>query len=125
MADNNNDLFTEFPAVPNEELKKDFPIQTELYERQYWIAEADKAIAMLGLKPLTIYLDMFETEVVPFEDESRQSHQRICVRECLDDTDPEMILKECLLDAFHNFRKIMQSHTERLMQGKPIRATKD
>lgn len=125
MAENNNDLFTEFPAVSNEELKKDFPIQTKLYERLYWIAEADKAIAMLELKPLTIYLDMYETEEMQLEPVVKQSHHYVTARECLDDTDPEMILKECLIDAFTNFKKVMQSHTERLMQAKPIRATKD
>ena len=125
MAENNNDVLSNFPILPEEKAKELFPIQIGLKERLSWIAEAKGAIKMLELKPLTIYLDMYATEEVPFEDESRQSHQRICVRECLDDTDPEMILRECLTDAFHNFIKVMQSHADRLMQGKPIRATKD
>lgn len=121
MADINDDFFKDFPKAPDEETKKRFPLQTELYERMSWIAEADKAIEMLGLKPLTIYLDMFGTEEDKFEDSAKYSHHVIHARQCLDDADPEMILKDCLLDAFRNFKKIMESHAERLTQGKPIR----
>lgn len=121
MAENNDDIFKDFPVAPDEETKKRFPLQTELYERMSWIAEADKAIEMLGLKPLTIYLDMYATSCMAFEDEAKRSYHYICVRDCLDDTDPEMILKDCLLDAFRNFKKVMESHAERLTQGKSIR----
>ncbi len=124
MADNNDDIFKDFPKAPDEETKKRFPLQTELHERLSWIAEADKAIEMLGLKPLTIYLDMFGTEEDKFEDSSKYSHHVIHARQCLDDTDPEMILKDCLLDAFRNFKKVMESHAEQLTQGKPIRPKK-
>lgn len=121
MADINDDFFKDFPKAPDEEIKKKYPLQTELYERMSWIAEADKAIEMLGLKPLTIYLDMYATEEMSFEPVVKQSHHYITARDCLDDTCPEMILKDCLLDAFRNFKKIMESHAERLTQGKPIR----
>ena len=121
MAENNNDFFKDFHLVPDEEIKKKYPLQIELYERMSWIAEADKAIEMLGLTPLNIYLEMYATSEMAFEDEAKSSHHYICARDCLDDTCPEMILKDCLLDAFRNFKKVMESHAERLTQGKPIR----
>lgn len=121
MADINDDFFKDFHLVPDEEIKKKYPLQIELYERMSWIAEADKAIEMLGLKPLNIYLEMYATSEMAFEDEAKSSHHYICARDCLDDNCPEMILKDCLLDAFRNFKKVMESHAERLTQGKPIR----
>lgn len=121
MADNNDDFFKDFHLVPDEEIKKKYPLQIELYERMSWIAEADKAIEMLELTPLSIYLDMYATSCIAFEDEAKRSYHYICARDCLDDTCPEMILKDCLLDAFRNFKKVMESHAERLTQGKPIR----
>ena len=124
MADINDDFFKDFHLVPDEEIKKKYPLQIELYERMSWIAEADKAIEMLELKPLSIYLEMYATEEMAFEDEAKSTHHYICARDCLDDTDPEMILKDCLLDAFRNFKKVMESHAEQLTQGKPIRPKK-
>ena len=121
MTDNNDDFFKDFPVAPDDEIKKKYPLQTELHERMSWIAEADKAIEMLGLKPLSIYLEMYATEEMSFEPVVKQSHHYITARDCLDDTCPEMILKDCLLDAFRNFKKVMESHAERLTQGKPIR----
>lgn len=117
MADINDDFFKNFHLVPDEEIKKRYPLQIELYERMSWIAEADKAIEMLGRKPLNIYLEMYATSEMALEG----SHHYICARDCPDDTCPEMILKDCLLDAFRNFKKVMESHAERLTQGKPIR----
>lgn len=124
MADNNDDFFKDFPKADEMELKREDPIQIDLNSRLSWIAEADKAIEMLGLKPLSIYLDMYATSCMAFEDEAKRSYHYICVRDCLDDTDPEMILKDCLLDAFRNFKKVMESHAEQLTQGKPIRPKK-
>lgn len=117
MAETKDHNLTELPFPPATE---PLPHYSELDERRSWIAEADKAIAMLGLKPLTVYIEMYGTDEPSLENDAKQSHHCINARQCLDETCPEIVLKECLLDAFHNFRNIMESQAAQLMQGKPI-----
>lgn len=121
MADNNDDFFKDFPVVPDEEIKKRYPLQIELYERMSWIGEAERAIKLLQLKPLSIYIDIFGTEEPSLEEAAAKSQHYAAVRQCLDDYCPEVVLRDCLLDAFKTFKKVMESHAERLTQGKPIR----
>lgn len=98
------------------ELKETYPFQTEIYSRMGWIGEADKAIEMLQLKPLSIYMELFATEEPSLEQVAKQSQHYAVVRECLDDYCPEVVLRDCLLEAFKTFKKVMESQTERILR---------
>ena len=91
------------------ELRETYPVQTELYSRLGWIAEADKAIRLLELNPISIYVELFATEEPSMEQVAAQSQHYAVVRECLDEYCPEVVLKNCMLEAFKTFKKVMES----------------
>lgn len=101
-----------------QELKENYPIQIEMQSRLSWIQEANNALDLLTKKPLSIYLELFATEEPSLEEVAKSSHHYACVRDCLNDTDPEMILRDCLIEAFRQFKIKMVSQCNELIHTK-------